>query len=218
MKTLAMILTLTGALFLTKPGNSQSNYETKDNYFQKEKIEKDIEKILGFDVSLNNSKRIICSPSSTGIIFDITSNKFNGEITFSKDYLERNLGGAKEDLLAMYKLKKDFSAIKYINLWNCGYEDPKRFIKVGGETIYLEEGWKNIIPADGIRINKELCGFYHGFFYLPYPSNEFDQRLVDYIKKIEQHPPEYCVEKLWGLDIDVFKINLNGYLKGEVQQ
>lgn len=195
-----LFITILTALLFTIPAYAQEHSD----------VEKIVEDILGFDVSVGNFMVI---RNGGEVAFDIINDKFpkyNG-ISFSEDYLKRSPEVAKKDLLAMYNLKKRFPELERIALWNALFNDNEiiRYVVIGKYRVDLGDDWETIVDGEGIRIWNEKCGLED--FYLPYPSDILDKKTIEYLNDLSENPPRYEIEKLWGLDVDVFK------LKGDPQ-
>ena len=165
--------------------------------------ERNVEKILGFDVEVDGFNVL---RNGGEVVFDIKSPKnFKGDIGFSESYLNRNLKSAKEDLLKMYNLKKENEGLDKVSLWNAHFRenDIIRNAEVGYSSIPLESDWNTIFNGKGILANNKeiLCES----FYLPFPSRTLDEKLIRYVKNLGENPLKYKIKELWDFDIDTFQ-------------
>lgn len=174
--------------------------ESADNHSE---TERKVEEILGFDVDVNDFAML---RNGGETIFNIQSPKnFQGYIGFSESYLERNPESAQNDLLAMYELQKSNGNLDGVSLWNAHWNDDNAYrnAHVAHSSIPLEEDWNTIAKGKGLPVQTKESG--HETFYLPFPSRELDENVIKYLNTLESSPLKWDVEKLWGLDIDVFK-------------
>ena len=184
-----------GAATVTVPGLAYAEDHSQ--------TEREVEEILGIDVKVDNFEVI---RNGGEVLFDIRNPRyFRGQIGFSEQYLRRNPEAARRDLRAMYELKKQRKDLDSVSLWSAHISDDNiiRSAQLGEYSIPLESDWSTIDNERGLKISSKESGYQP--FYISLPSDKLDERAIKYLKALGASPPKWGVEKLWDLDVDVFK-------------